>query len=493
MPGDSIPSKMDSAGSTSEKSEAKDIPQANTSLRGRTESESSDKSGPKFILPGTPNSPPKILSLDEVQNISKNIQNMALAHEIAVNSEFKLQPYEPPETSLEKIIKETMHKAFWNLLREQLAQDPPCFDHAIQLLADIKECFQSIFLENNKKALDHINEVLDPELVRQQAEKGVLDFKAYANFIIHIMSMACAPIRDEQVAKLKELDDIVETFRGILETLTLMKLDMANCILDAARNQVIANSVEYEKQKFKEYLEYYKDGFPATESWLKRSRTASTAPAPSTEQESQAQERKTKDTIFNAYMELLAWNPDDEFPEFFQMDRDRILTLQGRALRLCVCASALAVASGVPVIGQAAAVKKALAKEIEILLQNVNNNKDLEDTIENIWIQIKAVINKRLEEVNQNAMDEQAEATLKSHVTQIVKPDTPVRALMWKRLTTYVQLILRSNAPIPPPPGFVDFGDEMENFGTAFKRITYYNYAVYGDYYHDILKKIDSQ
>lgn len=105
---------MDSTGSTSEKSEAKDIPQASTSIRDRTESESSDKyviitlkkkskrklnkyshnhyrSGPKFILPGTPNSPPKILSLDEVQNITKNIQNMALAHEIAVNSEFKLQ------------------------------------------------------------------------------------------------------------------------------------------------------------------------------------------------------------------------------------------------------------------------------------------------------------------------------------------------------------------------------------------------------------------
>lgn len=64
---------------------------------------------------------------------------MALAHEIAVNTEFKLQPYEPPETSLEKIIKETMHKAFWDLLRQQLAQEPPCYDHAMQLLLDVKE------------------------------------------------------------------------------------------------------------------------------------------------------------------------------------------------------------------------------------------------------------------------------------------------------------------------------------------------------------------
>jgi hypothetical protein len=111
--------------------------------------------------------------------------------------------------------------------------------------------------------------------------------------------------------------------------------------------------------------------------------------------------------------------------------------------------------------------------------------------MENIWIQIKTVINKRLEEISQCSLDEQAEVTLRNHVMQIVKPDAPVRALMWKRLTAYIQLILRSNAPIPPPPGFHEFGEEMENLGTAFKRVTYYNYAVYGDYYHDILNKLE--
>ncbi|CAO1410422.1 unnamed protein product [Diamesa hyperborea] len=472
---------------------------AATTMRDRTESESSDKSGPRFILPGTPNSPPKILSLDEVQDVVKNIQNMALAHEIAVNTDFKLQPYEPPETSIEKMIKETMHKAFWNLLRQQLSEDPPCYDHAIQLLADIKECFQSIFLENNKKVMLHINETLDEALIRQQAEQGVLDFRGYANFVIKIMSLACAPIRDDAIAKLKEQEDVVEIFRGILETLSLMKLDMANCLLNAARNEVIANSVEYEKQKFKEYLEYYKDGFPATEAWLKRNfpvETPSTTASSSielVEPSSPDLQRKTKDTIFNSYMELLAWNADNEFPEFFQMDRDRILALQGRALRICACASTMAAASGIPVIGQSADVKKNLAKEIEILLQNVNNNKELEEAMENIWVQIKSVIVKRAEELHQNPLDEQSENNIKAHITGISKFESPVRALMWKRLITYVQLILRSNAGVPPPPGYVDFVDELEALGSAFKRVTYYNYAVYGEYYHDILNKIRSE
>ena len=105
---------------------------------------------------------------------------MTLAHEIAVNPEFKLQPYEPEENSLQKRVKEMVHKAFWAMLREQLNQDPPCYDHAMQLLGEIKEGFSLIISENNQKALDRICEVLDSTIIRQQAEQGVLDFKVHA-------------------------------------------------------------------------------------------------------------------------------------------------------------------------------------------------------------------------------------------------------------------------------------------------------------------------
>lgn len=419
---------------------------------------------------------------------------MALAHEIAVNSDFKLEPYEPPENSIEKVIKETMHKAFWDILRKQLESTPPVYDHALVLLNDVKECFTSILLENNKKVMDKINEMLDADLIRQQAEQNVLDFKAYSNFIIHVMSLACAPIRDDAVAKLRETEDIVDLFRGILETLSLMKLDMANCLLNAARNEVIANSVTYEKQKFKEYLEYYKEGFPATESWLKRSLPQSTDAAESSTATSISPDHKAKEIIFTAYMELLFWKPENKFPEFFAMDHDRIVALQGRALRVCACASSLAIVQGLPAISQAADVKKNLAKEIEILLQNVNTDKELEDALENVWVQIKNVLTKRLTELHQKPMDDEAEAGLKSHITKISSLETsPVRALMWKRLTTYINLVLRTNSGIPPPPGFEMFVDELEALGNAFKRVTYYNYAVYGEHYHEILKKIDSE
>lgn len=209
-------------------------------------------------------SPPKVMSMGEVMDCVKNLEDMTMAHEIAINPEFKLKPFEPPADSLERRIKDMIHQAFWDLLRQQLNQDPPCYDHAIQLLSDVKEYFEHIFLSNNKKVLDHICEVLDASLIRQQAEAGCIDFVAYAKFVIDIMSKSCAPIRDEQVEKLRQIDDVVETFRGIMECLSIMRLDMANCLLDASRNEVIANSVEYEKAKFKKHLETYTRKYKVT-------------------------------------------------------------------------------------------------------------------------------------------------------------------------------------------------------------------------------------
>ncbi|XP_037920173.1 T-complex protein 11-like protein 1 isoform X2 [Hermetia illucens] len=473
---------MDSSGSGSETNGndgALSSSPGASSLRERTDSESSDKQT-RFILPSADGSPPKVLTMDEVVDVVKNIQNMTLVHEIALNPEFKLKPYEPPEDSLERRIRDVMHKAFWDVLREQLSQDPPCFNHAIQLLADIKECFPQIIPANNKRLLDHINEVLDVTVIQQQAEQGVLDFNSYANFVIGIMAKSCAPIRDEEIRKLQEIDDVVDTFRGILETMTVMKLDMANCLLEFARNDLVANSVEYEKEKFKEYLEYYKFGFPATENWLKRSQSQS--------QDSNGVVSTPDQVIFNAYMDLLDWNEADEFPEILSIDKDRILKLSSRALRLCAAACTIAISSSIPIISQRTENRVALAQEIEVLLQSVANNSDLENTMENVSLHVQTVIKSRLQEENSPPLDAVIENTLKSQILQIGKKDSPVRSLMWKRLQTYFRLVLRSKSGMPPPPpGYVDFKGELETLATAFKRLLTYNYSVFGEYYVKVL------
>lgn len=47
-------------------------------------------------------------------------------------------------------------------------------------------------------------------------------------------------------------------------------------------------------------------------------------------------------------------------------------------------------------------------------------------------------------------------------------------------------MVMRAQATPPPPPGFTDFADELDLF-VAFRRITVYNYMVFGEFYHKVL------
>ena len=61
----------------------------------------------------------------------------------------------------------------------------------------------------------NIDEVLDLELIEQKAAHDVLDFQYYANYVIELMATLCAPVRDEQVARLKQISDVVPLYKSV--------------------------------------------------------------------------------------------------------------------------------------------------------------------------------------------------------------------------------------------------------------------------------------
>lgn len=60
---------------------------------------------------------------------------------------------------------------------------------------------------------NQICEVLDTDLIRQQAEHNAVDIHGLANYIINTMGKLCAPIRDNDIKQLKATDNIVELLR----------------------------------------------------------------------------------------------------------------------------------------------------------------------------------------------------------------------------------------------------------------------------------------
>lgn len=51
--------------------------------------------------------------------------------------------------------------------------------------------------------------MLDLSLIQQQAENGALDISKVVEFVIGMMGSLCAPSRDEEIRKLREITDLV--------------------------------------------------------------------------------------------------------------------------------------------------------------------------------------------------------------------------------------------------------------------------------------------
>ncbi|XP_018013293.1 uncharacterized protein LOC108670340 [Hyalella azteca] len=119
---------------------------------------------------------PPLMSLDEVMSAVNGVTNMALAHEIALDHNFKLEKFEPPQASLEKQVRDMVHQAFWDNLKEQLSHTPPVYTQAFVLLQEVRDQLLELTLPHQLRLRQQISDKLDLELIQQQARHHVLDF-----------------------------------------------------------------------------------------------------------------------------------------------------------------------------------------------------------------------------------------------------------------------------------------------------------------------------
>jgi hypothetical protein len=200
----------------------------------------------------------------------------------------------------------------------------------------------SLLLPNHVKFREQIEAVLDMELINQQMDNNSFDYEQYALFIIDTMSKLCAPARDPDMERLSKIKEPVELFKGIMETLELLKLDMANYTIQQMRPHIQQQVVAYEQKKFKELLDAQKevgiDGLEATRQWLTRAqnRIKENKTIGMFKYESGA----TPSSICNeAFMEIFVWTCDYMFPETLAMDEVRFNEIYVKCRQfLVVCA-----------------------------------------------------------------------------------------------------------------------------------------------------------
>ncbi|XP_018576855.1 T-complex protein 11-like protein 1 [Anoplophora glabripennis] len=435
-------------------------------------------------------SPPKFVSLEEIMQAANGMRDMALVHQIVVDEDFKLKRAEPPPNSIQKMIKETMHKAFWDVLREQLAEDPPNYAQAFNLLEEIKQGLFAVLLPQHTRIKQQISEILDSELIKQQAEKGTLDFKHYAQYVISVMSKLCAPVRDDRIKELTETEDVIDTFKGILETLDLMQLDMANFTLQMARPDIIACSVDLERKKFADFLSIQNDGLEHTRKWLLKHVNTS-EPVPADVEYEKFIRNILKKGFLQSCVDLLDWEEDAQYPETFMLDEERLIDLKMRTFRLISVATVLLVtiSNAGADLQSIAPFKDSLKEHISILLQSVKNDKDLNETLPNVAEQVVNDLKEAQQKYELPEMFQAAEANLKQQILDIGKPDHKVKAIVKQRVKDFFLDIIESStaAPQKVPSGLTALQKELTETAGQFLRIVSHNSTVFCIYYYDII------
>lgn len=244
--------------------------------------------------------------LDKIIKTANTMSSMMMAHKIALEDDFRLEPgmdISGPLMSLSPIIgsspskgsasgshgtgpnlqskvKDIVHEAYWDLFKEELQsqtkenKEDRKFDISKQLLRDIRQKIVDLLLPQHSRLKQDIEDKLDSQILDQLSRVESLNLIEYAKYILDLLSKLCAPVRDEKLRELSETTDVVQLYRGIMELLELMRLDFANFTLNTFKPHIKAHSQEYEREKFNEILKQQKsigiDGLEYTRKWLNR-------------------------------------------------------------------------------------------------------------------------------------------------------------------------------------------------------------------------------
>ncbi|CAF0978396.1 unnamed protein product [Brachionus calyciflorus] len=442
-------------------------------------------------------SPPRFATIEQLMSASNTVQNMALAHEISVNQNFKLEKLEYETNSLEKQIHDTVHKAFWDSLKEDFGKEPIDYKHAFTILAEAKQGLIGLLLPNHIKFREQIDSVLDLQLIKQQMENSTFDYKEYSLFIIESMSKLCAPARDAKIESLKSLTDPVEIFRGIMETLELLKLDMANYTIQQMRPYLQQQVVVYEQKKFKELLETQKsagiDGLEATKQWL--SRAHKRIVENKTIGGYKYQTGATPSAITNeAFMEMFIWSMEHIFPETLAMDEVRFNEIYVKCRKfLVVCAIVNTVFT---LVGESIRgleeLRQKLKQNILVLLEDYLSV-TFEEMMKNIGEQVIKLTNDALVKHGKSQLNEDSSNCLKNLIVDLSTKnlhENSVYKLLFSRYVDFLQNILtkRTQGPVKLPQGMSLVEKDLLEITGQFLRLVTFNKTVFGNYYGEIIQ-----
>uniref|UniRef100_A0A8B9TLN9 T-complex protein 11-like protein 1 n=1 Tax=Anas platyrhynchos TaxID=8839 RepID=A0A8B9TLN9_ANAPL len=446
------------------------------------------------------------LSVSELQEVSDEMYKLTLAHEIVLNGDFKLQMgnFSPFR------VKETLHKAFWDNLKEQISASPPNYTQAIQLLQEIKEALLSLLLPRHNRLQSRIEEALDMELIRQEAEHGVLDICGLTTYILDTMAMLCAPVRDEEVQGLQSLTDPAQLFRWIFRVLDLMKMDMLNFSIQSLRPHLRDHSIQYERKKFQELLDKLPSNLDHTTEWLREAAAEVSASLSESQPHSAALQGAVGGSpalpsltavLNQGYMNLLCWDHclcthrlTGFCSQTLLMDQARLQEVRAQVNQLATTAAVLLVTSstcGSALFGSPGFVAR-LKLVTKVLLEGLSCTR-CEEALQDISDQVLQEVSRALSQLGYPALTSDRCASLKGQIKSIADKSNTVWHVIEQRIHLFLSRFISPdgwNSQKDFPKGLDAIQEELQEVGRRFRSVIHHNRQVFGPFYLGILKKV---
>ncbi|OWJ99194.1 hypothetical protein Celaphus_00009714, partial [Cervus elaphus hippelaphus] len=350
----------------------------------------------------------------------------------------------------------------------------------------------SLLLPRQNSLRDEIEEALDIDLLKQEAEHGALDVPHLSNYILKLMTLLCAPVRDEAVRKLQSITDPVQLLRGIFHVLGLMKMDMVNYTIQSLRPYLKEHSILYERAKFQELLNKQPNLLDCTTKWLTKTALDLTTP-PSSSPDSPSSSVVARSSpnwavdnpqlpsstmvLYQGYLNLLLWDLDSkEFPETLLMDRIRLRNMESQLKQLAILTSVLLVARS---FSGHSAFCPSLSRP--------------EETMVSVSEQVSQKIHERLKDMGLTALSSEKKASLRGQLQNIAKKENCVRSIIDQRIHLFLKGCLvrgMQESLLDFPVGLILIKGELTKLGWKFFNLMRHNQQVFSPYYDEILKDI---
>jgi len=476
-----------------------------------------------------------------------------LIHELALDPNFKIESNRPEgsgdQDSIEARIQTIATKAYFDSIREDAAQGQ-LGKWIPSILTRIREQLLEMVPPKSAIAMQ-MNEAFDLEFVQQQVDRNVYDVQGAIKTVLEMMSKLCAPVRDERLQKIQRNlgqvssisaaseplrfssesgNDLVSVLQDVLALLDDMLMDLANFRLMAARPSLEKQAIPYEQKAFRQALENKEVTMDNVRVWLQRAADAETAtsgsasgsgsgsvqspssPAPASTAPATwtAAFTPTKmlfnrhfavfsRAMFNLLFSVELIDMQENFPETFNLDRDRLVKYQNEIQALVLVAVLIQ-------IGQTSAPPLQEKEQVELkdnLLALMEKADTSIETLANCVIEAKesAIIARQAPGGSGPLLAPEQKDTLQSLINSAVEMESPLFKIIWKRMRAVLEsytVAPRYTIAMPSKEELTKVGlnalsSEIDKLADSIRFLAKYNANVYHEWYDPMLSEMLSR